>query len=103
MFCLLGNQRDDLVGRETQMNGLRQKAIEGLAEPLLADFPRQFAAGLGHEHAQPGPRVQNPLPFQLGVYPGDGVRIDDQGPRKLADRGEPLLGLEFPRATASRI
>ena len=48
----------------------------------------------GDEHAQALPRVQNALPLQVGIDPGNRVRIDHQRARKLADRGEPLVGLE---------
>ena len=60
----------------------------------LRTLPGQFTARLGDERPEPGPRVQNPLTLQLGVDPGDRVRIDHhatekaRGPRGADPRAE---------------
>ena len=81
---------------EAQVDGLGQEPVDAACRSCCCrDLAGQLRAWPGDEHAQAGPRVQHALPLQLGVDPGDRVRIDHQRPRQLADRRQPLLGLEL--------
>ena len=82
------------VGAEAQVDRFGEEMVHQLVEPFLADLPGQFRLGPGHEDPQPGPRVEDPFPFQFRIDAGHGVGVDHQQPREVADRGQAVLGLE---------
>ena len=69
-FTLLRHHRDDLVGREAQVHGLGQKAVQRLLEPLLADLPRQFAARAGRRKRPARAACSKPPPAPTRYTPG---------------------------------
>ncbi len=60
------------------MNRLGKEQIESLLQPLFADLLGQLGLRRGDEHSQPRPRVEQAFTFQLGIDPGNRVRVDDQ-------------------------
>ena len=74
------------------MDGGGEEMVEQFIEPFLPGSLGQFRLGTRDENASARLRIEQPLAFQFGINPGDRVRIDDQRPREVADRGEPFVG-----------
>src|SRR5437660_408701 len=71
------------LGRVAEVDSLGQPAIDLFRQTLVARRPRQFMPRLRHKDAPTRPADEQSFTFQLGVRPGDRVRIDDQLARKL--------------------
>src|SRR5262249_36932784 len=79
-----------------------EESIESRDEAFAARLLRQLLARPGDEDAEAGTGADEPLPFELGVDAGDGVRIVGELAGQLADRGE-FLCLRQPAAGGSLV
>ena len=99
----LRDQRADFVGREAQVHRLGEQPIDQRRQPPPPRLDLSSACGLATNTPSPGRVLSTPFALQLGVRPGDRVRVDHQLLGKLPHRGQPLPRPQPPGATASRI
>src|SRR5690348_16235581 len=86
---------DYFFGAEAGCRGVRQHARDERAQALVVFLRRpRFLGGRGHERSDAAPRLDRAAALEIRVDARDGIGVDLQLDRQLADSWELVAGLE---------